>query len=193
VSSLPVAPEVGRQWVELIGHGTAGPEVLALFPLEVGREPSRRFVGTLRRDESSVRSTEQAEELLADMIRRDRRRFDLPDLERDPALDAVARGHSREMATAGYFAHISPVTGSVADRLRARAYPASFAAENIAMAASLSEAEEGLMRSPGHRAAILSRRTTRFGVGVATTDAGGMGRLYLVTQVFVATHGDDRG
>lgn len=184
VASLQLPHDVGREWVELTGYGPAGPEVLALFPVAIGRPPPGRFVGRLRPDESWIHTPEQAEDFMASLIQRDRERFDLPRLVRDPVLAAVARAHSLDMAKQGYFAHISSTTGSVADRLRRRRYQASFVAENIAMAGNLAEAEEGLMRSPEHRTAILSRRATRFGVGVAATDAGDIARRFLVTEVF---------
>jgi uncharacterized protein YkwD len=193
VASLRLGGTVGTQWVELMGHNSSGPRVLALFPVEVGRRAPDRFVGSLLSDESWLRSREQAEEYAAELVERDRHRFGLPPLQRDPTLDQVARAHSEDMAAAGYFAHISPTTGSVADRLRRRDYPATFAAENIAMAGGLAEAEDGLMRSPEHRAAILTRRATHVGIGVATTESGDLGKRYLVTQVFAATSDAYRG
>jgi uncharacterized protein YkwD len=44
--------------------------------------------------------------------------------------------------------------------------------ENIGMSGSPDELHHGLMRSPGHRSAILDRRATRVGVGVAVPPAG---------------------
>jgi uncharacterized protein YkwD len=41
------------------------------------------------------------------------------------------------------------------------------------------------MRSPGHRAAILTTDATHFGVGVASTTSEEFGTMYLLTQVFV--------
>jgi uncharacterized protein YkwD len=65
------------------------------------------------------------------------------------------------------------------------AWAASFAAENIAMGPLLTEAEESLLRSPGHRAAILSPEATHFGVGVASRNEQGFGRVHYVTQIFL--------
>jgi uncharacterized protein YkwD len=184
VAAVPIAGQVGRQWIELIGHGRQGPHVLALFPVAIGRPPPEIWVGSPRPDERWVDTVEEAEELASDLIRKDRARFDLPEIQRDPRLDAIARQHSIEMASSGYFAHVSPSTGSVADRLQAQGYQASFAAENIAMGSLLIEAQESLMRSPGHRAAILSPEATHFGVGVAFRDQE-VGPVSLLTQVFV--------
>ena len=90
------------------------------------------------------------------------------------------------MAASGYFAHVSPVTGSIVDRLASIDYEAGFAAENIAMSASLAEAQEGLMRSPGHRATVLSTDATHFGVGVVRDNRDDVGPVYVLTQVFAS-------
>jgi uncharacterized protein YkwD len=188
VAAVELAREPGRQWIELIGHGKRGPEVLALFPIAVSRPPPKIWVGRTRPDESWIDTVEEAEEFAADMILHDRSRFDLPELERDPRLDAIARLHSSDMATSDYFAHVSPSTGSVADRLVAAGYQATFAAENIALGSRLTEAQESLMKSPGHRASILNPHATHFGVGVAFRHEE-YGTVHLLTQVF-ATRSD---
>jgi len=185
VAGVPLSSRPGRQWVELVGHGPSGPQVLALFPVAIGRDPPRAWVGRVRPDETWIATAEQAESFAGELVQQTRDRFDLPRLERDQELDAVARAHSRDMAAAGYFAHVSPTTGSVVDRLEARGYSAFSAAENIAMGPSLGEAQDSLMRSPGHRAAILDTRSTHFGVGVAITESQEYGRVYILTQVFV--------
>lgn len=190
VSTVDMSNQRGRQWLELIGHAPDGPKVLALFPIEIGRAPPRRWVGKPEPDESWVDSTEEAEALAARLVREDRQRFALPRLEWDARLATIARAHSRDMADEGYFAHISPRTGSVVDRLEAAGYPAVFVAENIAMAPTLAEAEESLMRSPGHRAAILSPEATHLGIGVVIREPPRQGRVLYVTQIFVRRPGD---
>lgn len=184
VKGVSLADEIGRQWIELIGHGANGPRVLALFPVEVGREPPRQWVGPPTSDESWVDTTEEAETLAASLVRQDRSRFDLPDIQWDPLLVEIARAHSLEMADRGYFAHISPTTGSIADRIRNAGYPARFAAENIAIAPTITEAQESLMRSPGHRAAVLSTEASHFGVGVVTRNEPNRGRVHYLTQIY---------
>jgi hypothetical protein len=61
VAGVALAEEVGTQWIELIGHGPSGPEVLALFPVEVGREPTRHWVGRPADDESWVDTRRRAQ------------------------------------------------------------------------------------------------------------------------------------
>ena len=66
-------------------------------------------------------------------------------------------------------------------------------AENLARSHYLHDAQESLMRSPGHRAAVLSQKATHLGVGVAITSDDQGQRLYHVTQVFVLPAGGQGG
>lgn len=95
------------------------------------------------------------------------------------ALGAVAVGHATEMYLEGYFAHESPVTGDVGDRLVAAGVPFSVAGENLALAAMADEVHDGLMESPGHRANILGETFRSAGVAVI---AGPLG--LMTVQVF---------
>jgi hypothetical protein len=186
VAGIKSPDQTGREWIELLGYGAAGPQVLALFPVAVGGQPPEIWVGVPRPDESWISDPADAENFAATLLLEDRRRFDLPQLERDPLLDSIARSHSADMASSGQFAHVLTSTGSIVDRLNAHDYQALFAAENIAMGASLTEAQEGLMRSPGHRAAILSGDATHFGVGVNIRRDKERGVMFHLTQVIVS-------
>jgi len=126
-------------------------------------------------------SPSDEEEMLA-MLNAERVAEGLPPLESDPALQEVARAHSSEMFSLGYFAHESPVSGSPADRLQAAGIPFSVAGENLAYAPTVEIAHRGLMQSPGHRANILSPEYTRVGIGVVSAPTGGK----MFTQVFAA-------
>jgi uncharacterized protein YkwD len=83
-----------------------------------------------------------------------------------------------------FFGHVSPSTGTAADRVRKAAIDALVIQENVARASTPGEAERGLMNSPGHRANILSKEATRVGVGIVASEAGGQREL-LVTQLFI--------
>ena len=114
----------------------------------------------------------------------------------DSRLAGVARGHSRDMAKRGYFSHESPEGKNFADRYGTARYFCAVregratygGAENIwqgSRYASVrivngvksidwnSEAKialtvvEDWMKSPGHRANILTARLTREGIGLA--------------------------
>lgn len=96
-----------------------------------------------------------------------------------PALTEVGAGHAAEMYLEGYFAHVSPETGTVGDRLQDAGIVYVVAGENLALAATTGQVHEGLMGSPGHRANILGDAYRRVGVGVVSGPLG-----LMVVQVF---------
>jgi uncharacterized membrane protein required for colicin V production len=96
-----------------------------------------------------------------------------------PALAQVAAGHAAEMYLDGYFSHVSPDTGSVADRLDAAGITYLVAGENLALAATPEEVHTGLMDSPGHRRNILHEDFGRAGVAVVSGPLG-----LMAVQVF---------
>ena len=116
-------------------------------------------------------STSDEEEMLK-LVNQSRSENGLAPLSSDPELRQVALEHSQEMLELGYFAHISPLHGSPTDRMDAAGVSYSVAGENIAYAPTVNVAERGLMRSPGHRANILSSDFTRIGIGVIVTPFG---------------------
>jgi hypothetical protein len=122
-----------------------------------------------------------AEQAVWKLLNADRAHAGLPALAWDAQLAGVARGHSADMQAHGFFGHISPTTGSAADRAKRANVDAMLIMENVARAFSAGEAERGLMNSPGHRANILSHEATRVGVGVVFDPAS---REILVTQMF---------
>ncbi len=95
------------------------------------------------------------------------------------ALSDVGVNHAGEMYRAGYFSHVSPITGTVGDRLGGAGITFSVAGENLALAASSGEVHAGLMDSPGHRANMLSDAYRRVGVGVVGGPLG-----LMTVQVF---------
>jgi len=97
----------------------------------------------------------------------------------DGELRDVALGHSNDMADHKFFSHVSPSTGTPDDRVRRSGVVVAGAAENIAQADSPESAHDGLMESPGHRAAMLGPRYTHVGIAVVGTDRG-----LIVTMLF---------
>ena len=186
VAAVEIGDRTGTQWIEVIASDDSGPHVVLLFPVEVGRDPPRAWLGTRRRDEGWITDEVAAEAYARSLLDQDRARFGLSALIWDNTLAAVARRHSAEMARRGEIAHVSPTTGTVANRLEAAGFKASFAAENIARSSTIADAQEGLMRSPGHRAAILTADATRIGIGIVSDRKGGTGLVYFTTQVFAS-------
>ncbi len=97
----------------------------------------------------------------------------------------MAQAHSRDMRDRQFFAHVSPTTGRLADRADDIGIRYRRIGENIAVGYDVYEAQEALMRSPGHRKNLLDPSFTQVGVGVAfAQDAQGRRRVY-VTQNFL--------
>jgi uncharacterized membrane protein required for colicin V production len=103
----------------------------------------------------------------------------VPPLAWSNSLAVVAMGHVMDMYTNGFISHVSPTTGTVADRVRAARISLSVVGENLALAATPRSIHAALMDSDGHRANIL--RTSFDRIGVAAVD-GPLG--LMVVQVF---------
>ena len=180
---IDVGTVTGELWLELLATLPTGPTPLTQVVIHVGEDLPTVWHGHYPPDESGIESPEEAADLVYELLDADRERFSLPPLTRDGRLDAVARGHSTDMAHNDFFGHISPTTGSVGDRLADAGYRAVSYAENVARNSSLWSAEVGLMRSLGHRKNILTDRNTHVGVAAVPDDDEGH-RVWLVTQVF---------
>jgi len=124
------------------------------------------------------------ERQMLDLVNRDRAQAGLSPLEWDSSLADIARAHSLDMKTAGFFSHDSPGTGTLQDRLDRAGYLALEARENLASAPTVDKAEENLLASPSHRANLESKGMTHVGVGIVQGDRFGDARMLTVTQVF---------
>jgi len=114
------------------------------------------------------------------LVNEERKKENLPALKNDPELTIVARAHSKDMFTRGYFAHVTPDHKTPFDRMRSAGVRYLSAGENLALGKTLTICHNGLMNSPGHRANILDRSYGRVGIGVLD---GGMHGL-MITQNF---------
>src|SRR5690606_5615224 len=84
----------------------------------------------------------------------------LPQLRRDPRLDAVAQAHARQMAKRGTLAHDAG-DGDPEARLEAAGIDVGegdVVGENVAHAGSAASAHRALWASPSHRANLVSSR-----------------------------------
>jgi uncharacterized protein YkwD len=161
----------GRYQVEVFGSDASGPRVLANFAVFCGIEAPAFLPGRGGSVPERI-AADDAERQVFALINKARAVAGLPALAFDPALARVARAHSSDMLANDYIAHISPNTGSPADRVARAGIEVVRLAENVGTSSSPDELHQGLMRSPGHRAAILDRKVTRVGVGVAVPPAG---------------------
>lgn len=138
---------------------------------------------------SGLPAVEASSEILAleramfDRLNRDRAGKGLGPLAYDEELAAVGRFHSNDMKTHKFFAHDSPTSGSLEDRLDRAGYLAAIARENLAEGPNVDGAEDSLLQSPGHYANIMAEDITHVGIGIVK---GGVEdpRNLTITQVF---------
>lgn len=143
-------------------------------------------------------SPERIEKTIHGLINRERAAKGLKPLAWDVKLAAIARGHSADMAKRGYFSHASPEGANFDARYRKARYGCVVpvgdvihgGAENIARDdlyakittvgdrkyydwqsedALARRAVDGWMKSPGHRANILTPHWMHEGLGVVVT------------------------
>lgn len=174
----------GRQQVEITASDAQGSTVLANFPVWCASEPPLSVTVQPSFDDQPVSDPKEAEKRLLAMVNRDRVAAGLSALAWDDKVADVARGHSTEMRTTKVVAHISPKTGSAADRVRAAKIKTALVLENVARAYGLGEAHQGLMNSPGHRANLMSSSATHTGFGVIFGEEVSGRREIFITQVF---------
>ena len=183
-SKVSCGAHAGRQQVEVTASDVNGSTVLANFPVWCGSQPPVSMTLDPTTDDAPVTTPEDAEHRLLALVNRDRQAAGLPALIWDDKVAAVARGHSEEMRRTKNVSHISPTTGSAADRVRAANIRTAVVLENVARAYGVGEAHQGLMNSPGHRANITSRSATHIGIGVVFGDEVSGRREIFITQVF---------
>lgn len=123
------------------------------------------------------RVDEASEAQMLTMMNRERKKAGFGLLTADEELARVARDHARDMLERGYFSHYTPEGLSPFDRMEEAGIVYQFAGENLAFAPDVEIAMEGLMKSPGHRANILSPNFKKAGIGVI--DAGLYGKMFV--------------
>jgi len=184
-STVTCAKHTGRQQIEITASDASGSTVLANFPVYCGTDPPLALTVEPTRDDGGVIDpTEAAQRLLA-LLDRDRKAAGLQPLIWDDRVAKVAQGHSEEMRRTKVVAHVSPTTGSAADRVRAAGIKTAVVLENVARAYGVGEAHAGLMNSPGHRANLMSPTATHVGIAVVLGDDVSGRRELFVTQVFI--------
>jgi len=130
-------------------------------------------------DPSELARDHQAALEIYTLVNEAREAAGLPTLQWSEPLAEVGLGHALEMYTEGYFAHTSPTTGTVGDRLQAAGVRYGVGGENLALAATVTEVHEGLMESPGHRANIEGEFYDTIGIAVVRGPLG-----LMTVQVF---------
>lgn len=120
-----------------------------------------------------------AEQRIFELLNGARIEAGLPPLVWSEALASVGRAHGEDMYVTGYFSHISPITGTIGDRVSSAGISYVIVGENLALAADAVQVHKGLMDSPSHRENILRPQFRRVGIGVIDGPTG-----LMVVQVF---------
>lgn len=129
---------------------------------------------------SAIAPDADAESELLLLLNSSRDRVDLPPLQVNARLAALARSRSRDMYRRGYFSHVDPDGLSYFDLLRRQGIPYTKAAENLAIAPSANEAHEYALASSRHRGKMLDPGFCRIGIGVYAGPRG-----LIITELFL--------
>lgn len=124
----------------------------------------------------SLKVDAEAEQQMLNLVNKERELAGLKIVEWGRALQQVARAHCTDMFRKGYFSHYTLEGLSPFDRMVQADIFYAYAGENLALAPNVETAMQGLMKSPGHKANILSENFGTLGVGVI--DGGIYGQMY---------------
>lgn len=170
----------GRYTVEVVGSGELGPEVAALFLVDVGARQR-----SLSEQVEEPTTVEQARVAVLERINALRRAHGLRELAMEGTLTLVAQAYSERMGREGFFGHVAPDGSDLRGRLKAAGANWRVAGENLGMGPGPLAAHFGIEHSPGHRHNLLGAQFTHAGIGVSFQEVGGY-RQAIITQVFSA-------
>lgn len=173
-------PSLGRHVVELLGRGDRGPQVAALFFVQVGPPDAPESIARLK----EPATPQAAAKAVAGRINELRRAHGSQPLQRDPELDTVAQRYAERLATENFFAHVSPDGQDLKGRLSAAGYGWTAAGENLGLASGPLAAHFSIEHSPGHRKNLLDPSYTHLGLGLARN---GQNQLLLVEVLATPT------
>lgn len=169
---LPVA---GRHAVEALATGPRGPEVVALFFVDVGEVQADADDAT-----PEPKTPQAARAALLVRINALRLQYGALALQPDEALQAVAQAWADRLAREGFFSHVAPDGSTLRDRLTESGYRFATAGENLGLSSGPLAAHFGIEHSPGHRSNLLDPRHHRAGFGLATRPDG----LTVLVELF---------
>jgi uncharacterized protein YkwD len=129
---------------------------------------------------NDAKSRPDLELKMLELVNQERTSRGLKPLGLDTELIPVARAHSQDMFSRGYFSHYTPEGKDPFDRMKKAGIKYYAAGENLALGQTLKICHEGLMKSPGHRANILNPSYGRLGVGILDGGAYGL----MISQEF---------
>ncbi len=166
-SPVPLGGD-GRYTLELLARGEAGPQVAALFFVEVGKKASADAASAFK----EPKEPEEGKGAVATSINHLREGFGLSQLKRDAELDSVAQAYAERLAKENFFAHVAPDGDDLKSRLRRAGYVYRTAGENLGLASGPLAAHFSIEHSPGHRKNLLEPAYTQLGVGLTKNAQG---------------------
>jgi len=139
-------------------------------------EPKSDDTVNLKFKTDNLKIDEEAEGRMLELVNEERKLVGLHPVVSNNALKEVSRAHCTDMFERGYFSHYTPEGLSPFDRMAQADISYTYAGENLALAPNVETAMQGFMKSPGHKANILSENFGTLGVGVI--DGGIYGQMY---------------
>lgn len=152
----------------LAGHsdGHDAKPVVKTSGTETGSASSSGSVSTGTTPTTTNSGYSADEKRAFDLLNADRVSNGLKPLKFNLQLTALGGKYAQDMINRNFFAHTDPDGKSPFDRMKAAGINYSYAGENLAINSNVTTAEQAFMKSPGHRANILSPNYTDVGLGV---------------------------
>ncbi|MFO0596330.1 MAG: CAP domain-containing protein [Myxococcaceae bacterium] len=167
----------GRHAVEVLATGPLGPEVAALFFVDVGAVKAEEDDALAEpADDTAARAT------LLTRINALRLQMGAQPVQPDAALEAVAQAWAERLARENFFSHVAPDGSTLKQRLTDAGYKFSAAGENLGLSSGPLAAHFGIEHSPGHRNNLLEAGHRRLGLGLARRGDG----LVVLVEVLAA-------
>jgi len=130
----------------------------------------------------SVTRLQTIEQRMLQLVNQARAAEGLPPLKANAKLGESAAGHLGWMIAKRSLAHRFPGEGDLTSRVAATGLRFNASAENVAFATDWEDLHPGLMKSPGHRANILSPKYDEVGIAIGRGIDG-----YYAVQNFAHT------
>lgn len=156
-------PQAGRHTVEVLAVSARGPEVAALFFVDVGGAPQRSD----RSRGEEAPTVNDAKVAIFRRINELRKARGLGELTLDAEASKIAQNYSDRMARENFFAHIAPDGTDLKSRAERAGYAYRSISENLGLARGPVAAHFGIEQSPGHLKALLEPTYSRLGIGIA--------------------------
>ena len=169
----------GKYIIEILAEGPYGVEVAQMMPVYV-QIPREKELGS-RRTYSKDAKVESLEKAMFELINRDRAKYNFKPLQFSSRLCQIARIHSRNMAKNDQVVHRLPGCPTLSERLQNARLKVLKQGENIASDVSIEDAQENLLKSPGHRQTILDPEFEQVGVGIVKAK-----KMLYITQNFAS-------